>query len=88
MSELKFSEWQGPYLEALMETDQRKLAGLIEHAERAMLSRMHVIRFGTDRVEKLAIEDALSALVVLKRETANFRRSHAPANRAIQFQVN
>jgi hypothetical protein len=88
MSELKFSNWREPYLEALMETDERKLAGLVEHAERAMLSRMHVIRSGADRVEKLAIEDALSALNVLKRETASFRRFHAQANRAIQFQEN
>jgi hypothetical protein len=88
MSELRFSDWQGPYLEALMETDQRKLAGLVEHAERAILSRMHVIRSDADRVEKVAIEDALSALNVLKRETASFRRFHTHANRAIQFKVN
>jgi hypothetical protein len=88
MSEMRFLNWRGPYLEALRETDQRKLAGLVDHAESAILSRMDVIQSGGDRVEKLAIEDALSALVVLKRETASSRRIHAQANSAIQSKAN
>jgi hypothetical protein len=88
MGEPKFPNWQGPYLVALMETDEKKLAELVEHAESAMLSRMQVIQSSSDGEEKLALEDALSALNVLKRETASFRRFQAQANSAIQFQVN
>jgi hypothetical protein len=33
MSELKFPEWQTPYLQALVETDRRKLVGRVELAE-------------------------------------------------------
>ena len=81
MSELKFPEWQTPYLQALVETDQRKLVGRVDLAEMAILSRLEAIQISSDRTEKQAIEDALSGLSVLKMETVKFKRSQSASVR-------
>ena len=44
MSDLEFPEWQEPYLEALMETDQRKLVGRVDLAERTIFLRLKEIQ--------------------------------------------
>ena len=38
-NDLKFPEWQEPYVEALMETDDRKLVERVKLAESAILIR-------------------------------------------------
>ncbi|MGA8305300.1 MAG: hypothetical protein WB723_06460 [Candidatus Acidiferrales bacterium] len=43
-NELKFPKWQEPYLEALMETDERKLVRRVELAESAILMRLRTIQ--------------------------------------------
>jgi hypothetical protein len=68
-NDLKFPEWQEPYLEALMETDERKLVTRVKLAESVILMRLRAIQSDSDMTEKQAIEDALSGLTVLKRET-------------------
>jgi hypothetical protein len=68
-NELKFPKWQEPYLEALMETDERKLVKRVKLAESAILMRLRAIQSDSDTVEKQAIEDALNGLTVLKRWT-------------------
>jgi hypothetical protein len=69
MSDLEFREWQEPYLEALMETDQRKLAGRVDLAERTIFLRLKEIQSSSKRhSEEQAIEDALRALTFLRRE--------------------
>ncbi|MGA9999490.1 MAG: hypothetical protein WBQ04_05170 [Candidatus Acidiferrales bacterium] len=69
-NELKFPKWQEPYLEALMETDERKLVRRVELAESAILMRLRTIQSDSNVVvEKQAIEDALNGLTVLKRWT-------------------
>jgi hypothetical protein len=69
-NELKFPKWQEPYLEALMETDERKLVRRVELAESAILMRLRAIQSDSNMVvEKQAIEDALNGLTVLKRWT-------------------
>ena len=68
-NDLKFPKWQEPYLEALMETDERKLVVRVKLAESAILMRLRAIQSDSDITEKQAIEDALSGLTVLKRET-------------------
>jgi len=88
MSELKFPEWQTPYVEALVETDQRKLVQRVDLAEMAILSRLEPIQSSSDRVEKQAIEDALNGLTILKRETAEFKRSQGQALSPSQYRVN
>ena len=37
MSDLKFPKWQTPYLRALMETEQTKLAACLDLAQKAIL---------------------------------------------------
>jgi hypothetical protein len=88
MSGLEFPEWQTPYLQALVETDQRKLVGRVELAESAILMRLEAIRSGSDRAEKQAIEDALSGLSVLKMETVKFKRSQSQPVSPSQHRVN
>ena len=68
-NDLKFPEWQEPYLEALMETDERKLVERVKLAESAILMRLRAIQSHSDMTEKQAIEDALNGLTVLKRWT-------------------
>jgi hypothetical protein len=68
-NELKFPKWQEPYLEALMETDERKLVKRVKLAESAILMRLRAIQGDSDTVEKQAIEDALNGLTVLTRWT-------------------
>ena len=68
-NELKFPKWQEPYLEALMETDERKLVKRVELAESAILMRLRAIQSDSEMVEKQAIEDALNGLTALKRWT-------------------
>jgi hypothetical protein len=43
-NELKFPKWQEPYLEALMETDERKLVKRVKLAESAILMRLRAIQ--------------------------------------------
>jgi hypothetical protein len=88
MSELKFPEWQTPYLQALVETDEWKLVGRVEQAESAILMRLKAIQSGSDRVEKQAIEDALNGLTILKRETAEFKKSQGQTLSPSQNRVN
>jgi hypothetical protein len=78
MSDLKFPEWQEPYLEAMMETDRWKLPDRVNLAETALLSRLKTILSTSDRrTEKQAIEDALIGLTVLKGETAKIKSSES-----------
>jgi hypothetical protein len=70
MSNIEFPEWQEPYLEALMETDQRKLVGRVDLAERTIFLRLNEIQHSSQRrAEEQAIEDALRALTFLRRES-------------------
>src|ERR1700722_6566952 len=67
-NELKFPKWREPYLEALMETDERKLVTRVKLAESAILMRLRAIQSDSNMVvEQQAIEDALNGLTVLKR---------------------
>ena len=68
-NELKFPKWQEPYLEALMEADERKLVKRVKLAESLILMRLSAIQGDSDAVEKQAIEDALNGLTVLKKWT-------------------
>jgi hypothetical protein len=62
-------EWQQLYVEALLETNVVKLRGRVASAEKAVLSRVAELCASTDgQGEWQAIEDAISGLLVLKRE--------------------
>jgi hypothetical protein len=89
MSNLEFPEWQEPYLEALMETDQRKLVGRVKFAEKTILSRLKEIQSSSKRrAEEQAIEDALRALTCLRRETTELETSQGEFLATSQLRVN
>jgi hypothetical protein len=89
MSDLEFPEWQETYLEALMETDQRKLVGRVDLAERTIFLRLRAIQSSSKRrAEEQAIEDALRALTLLRRETVEFKTSQGELLATTQSQVN
>jgi hypothetical protein len=76
MTDLEFPEWQGAYVEALMEFDEQKLIERVEFAEMAILSRLSEIRVSwQSRTEAQALEDALSGLGFLRRETTKQLRA-------------
>jgi len=67
MNDLKVPERQDPYLQALMETDQRTLPERVKLAGAALLFRLKTIQRNLDQqMERQAIEDALNGLIVLK----------------------
>jgi len=73
MSDRTFPEWQREYLDALLELDPVKLPERITDAETTLLVRMHALVTGLDRDgERQAIEDALDALYLLKRDKLGF----------------
>jgi hypothetical protein len=89
MSNLEFPEWQEPYLEALMETDQRKLVGRVDLAERRIFVRLEEIQSSSKRrAEEQAIEDALRALTFLRREAVEFKTSQGEPLSTTQSEVN
>ena len=72
-STLRFPEWQQPYLAALMEADRKKILDRVTDAENAIFNRLQSLAGNADHhAERLAIEDALNALRVLKREALHF----------------
>jgi hypothetical protein len=68
-----YPDWQNEYAAALVELDREKLSGRVEAAETAIFNRLQAISQSSDhRAEHQAIEDALAALRVLKRENLGF----------------
>jgi hypothetical protein len=66
-------EWQQLYVEAMLETNVVKLRGRVASAEKAILSRVGELCASSDgQKEWQAIEDAISGLLVLKREILKF----------------
>jgi len=66
-------EWQRLYKVAILETDRSKLPRHIAVADAAIKARIHELsqdHAGTAD-ERLAIEDALSGLKVLRKEIGN-----------------
>jgi hypothetical protein len=73
VSELKYSEWQHPYQEALVETDEKSLREKIHFAESKIFQRLqHVSADDDHHGERQAIADALRALRTLKRDVLHY----------------
>jgi hypothetical protein len=71
-------KWEGPYLQAFLETNAANLPGRITDAEKAIASRTTELRTGADgEMEWQAIEDAMNGLSILKREIRDPMRIHA-----------
>jgi len=71
--EILYPTWQHEYQAAVLELDRKKLAERVAASETAIFNRLQVISQSSDhQAERQAIEDALAALRVLKRENLGF----------------
>jgi hypothetical protein len=67
---IRYAEWREPYQQALLELDQKKLSERIAAAETAISNRLRAIDGDSNHhAERQAIDDALSSLRVLKRNS-------------------
>jgi len=72
-SKILYPEWQAEYQAALLELDPKRLFERITAAETAIFNRLQAISHTSDgHDERQAIEDALGALRVLKRDGFGF----------------
>jgi hypothetical protein len=70
---LGYPEWSPKYREALLEVDPKKLFERVAEAEMAIFGRLQQLSGTQDgHAERDAIEDALRALRVIKRDMLNF----------------
>ena len=68
-----YPQWQNEYAAALVELDREKLPERVAASEAAIFNRLQTISQSSDhRAEHQAIDDALAALRVLKRENLGF----------------
>ncbi len=68
-----YPDWQNEYAAALLELDPGKLPERVAAAETSIFNRLQVMSQSSDhQAERQAIEDALAALRVLKRENLGF----------------
>jgi hypothetical protein len=71
--ELSYPEWQQDYQAALLELDREKLRERVAAAETAIFKRLQAMSQDSDsHAERQAIEDALTNLRVLKRDSLGF----------------
>jgi hypothetical protein len=78
-SDLKYPEWQSPFREALLELEREKLQSKMMKAEEAIFQRLQQLTGTSDSEgERQAIEDAISALRVLKTEKLNYPDWESP----------
>jgi len=72
-SPLRFPNWQREYESALLETDKSVLFKRVEVAEAAILARRDALEHDSSgQTERVAMEDALVNLRVLKRDQLHF----------------
>jgi hypothetical protein len=73
MNDLRYPEWQKPYQEALLESDNQKLRAKILFAEWKIYQRMEAISTNGDHYqERSEIADALDRLLALKFDRLNY----------------
>jgi hypothetical protein len=61
------------YREALLETNREKLSERVEEAEAAIFERLQALSDAQEKqAERQAIQDAIRALRVIKRDRLNF----------------
>jgi hypothetical protein len=72
-SALCYPEWQLEYQDVLFESDTGKLAQRVAEAEAAIFKRLQALSESQGgQAERRAIEDAIRALGVIKRDSLNF----------------
>ena len=68
-----YPQWQAEYQAALLELDPKALFEKVMAAETAIFNRLQAMSHNPDETaERQAIEDALAALRVLKRDNLGF----------------
>ena len=73
MSDFRYPEWQEPYFEAVLETDNQKLQAKVLFAEWKIYQRLQAISTNGDHAqERSAIGNAVDGLLVLKFERLNY----------------
>ena len=71
--DLKYSEWQVPLQEVILELDLDKLPGKIQRLETLIFQRLQVLRSSNDGAdERQAIADAVEILRTVKKERLGF----------------
>jgi hypothetical protein len=77
--ELKFPEWQAPLQEAILEFDPAKLQEELKRVEGLIQQRIQDLSHSTDGpAERLAIDDALSLLRIIKRDRLQSQARQTP----------
>ena len=72
-SKILYPDWQNEYVAALFEFDGEKLLERVKAAETAIFNRLQALsQSPANQAERQAIDDALAALRVLKRENLGF----------------
>jgi hypothetical protein len=68
-----FPEWPLKYQEALLEADPKKLSERVAETEAAIVERLQDLSDAQEgQAERQAIQDAIRALRVIKRDKLNF----------------
>ncbi len=67
--ELKFPQWQAPLQDLILEFDPIKLEEKMPQVETLLFDRLQQLDRGNDsRDEKIALQDALSIIRIMKRD--------------------
>jgi hypothetical protein len=70
---LRYPAWEREYETALLECDPAKLFSRVAQAEAAIFHRLQALNLcGDEHAERHAIEDAITVLRVVKRESLAF----------------
>ena len=73
MPELKFPKWQVPLQDLILEFDPVKLEERMPEVEALLFGRLQQLDQGnSSRDEKIAIQDALSIIRIMKRDRLEF----------------
>ena len=82
MNGLEYPEWQQPYQEAVLETDDHRISERIQTAQTAIVARMTSMRITAEtRHEAMKLENALRKLASIKEERRNANRQEHPSAR-------
>ena len=66
---LKFPQWQAPLQDVILEFDPVKLTEKIRAVEALLLARLQQLNHAAEnRDEKIAVQDALSIVRIMKRD--------------------
>ena len=81
--DLKYSSWQEPYLDAMLEMNPDRLKDRVASAEAAIQLRLRELADAPEsQLERQCLADARNGLLVLEKETAAPPSNHGVSSRA------